>query len=202
MKTEYSIGLHHSIIGAIKGKKIVFAVLLSIIFHWQSAAQEPKVVLVTDSILPVHLEEVIVISSYNKALEHKSHHKPLSTLDEYLESSKKVNMIKRGAYAWEPVLNDMSSERLSVTIDGMLIFGACTDKMDPRMPGMGNHSSPNNEDLIFDTSSDTYMGKLSLTMTGYWKINLKLENEVGEVLKGEDITEENESSSLFFELEF
>lgn len=131
MKTEYSIGFHHSIIGAIKGKKIVFAVLLSMIFHWQIAAQEPKVALVTDSILPVHLEEVIVISSYNKALEHKSHHKPLSTLDEYLESSKKVNMIKRGAYAWEPVLNDMSSERLSVTIDGMRVFGACTDKMDP-----------------------------------------------------------------------
>ncbi len=131
MKTEYSIGLHHSIIDAIKGKKIVFAVLLSMIFHWQIDAQEPKVALVTDSILPVHLEEVIVISSYNKALEHKSHHKPLSTLDEYLESSKKVNMIKRGAYAWEPVLNDMSSERLSVTIDGMRVFGACTDKMDP-----------------------------------------------------------------------
>ena len=40
-------------------------------------------------------------------------------------------MIKRGAYAWEPVINDMASERLSVTIDGMRIFGACTDKMDP-----------------------------------------------------------------------
>lgn len=131
MKTEYSIGLLHSIIGTLKSKNLVFAVLAAIAFHWQSAAQEPKVDLVTDSILPVHLEEVIVISSYNKALEHKSHHKPLSTLDEYLESSKKVNMIKRGAYAWEPVLNDMSSERLSVTIDGMRVFGACTDKMDP-----------------------------------------------------------------------
>ncbi|UII80411.1 TonB-dependent receptor plug domain-containing protein [Flagellimonas sp. CMM7] len=131
MKTEYSIGFRHSIIGTVKNKSLAIAVLLTMMFHGQSTAQEPKADLLIDSILPVHLEEVIVISSYNKTLEHKSHHKPLSTLDEYLESSKKVNMIKRGAYAWEPVLNDMSSERLSVTIDGMRIFGACTDKMDP-----------------------------------------------------------------------
>ncbi|WP_282055365.1 TonB-dependent receptor [Maribacter luteus] len=94
-------------------------------------SQDVKVETISDSILPINLGEVIVISSFNKALEHKAQNKPLSTLDEYLESSSVVNMIKRGAYAWEPVLNDMSSERLSVTIDGMRVFGACTDKMDP-----------------------------------------------------------------------
>jgi len=94
-------------------------------------AQDMGVALTQDSILPINLTEVIVISSYKRTLEHESHHKPLATLDAYLESSKKVNMIKRGAYAWEPVLNDMTSERLSITIDGMRIFGACTDKMDP-----------------------------------------------------------------------
>ena len=67
---------------------------------------------------------------------------------------------------------------------------------------MGNHSSPNNEDLTYDTATKSYKGKLSLTMTGYWKLNLKLLNSTGEVLKGEDITEENEASSLYFELEF
>jgi len=40
-------------------------------------------------------------------------------------------MIKRGGYAWEPNINNMSTERTVVTIDGMRIFGACTDKMDP-----------------------------------------------------------------------
>src|SRR5690625_7309573 len=40
-------------------------------------------------------------------------------------------MIKRGAYAWEPMLQGMSSERSVLTIDGMRIYGACTDKMDP-----------------------------------------------------------------------
>ncbi len=74
--------------------------------------------------------------------------------------------------------------------------------MDPRMPGMGNHSSPNNQDLIYNSASKMYNGKLSLTMTGYWKINLKLLNESGLLIKGEDVTDEHLSSSLYFELEF
>ncbi|MFD0796392.1 TonB-dependent receptor [Maribacter chungangensis] len=109
----------------------LFFVFCAVLLTFSLTAQEQEVVLFKDSILPIHLNEVIVISSYQKALEHAAHHKPLSTLDEYLESSKKVNMVKRGAYAWEPVLNDMTTERLSITIDGMRIFGACTDRMDP-----------------------------------------------------------------------
>lgn len=93
-----------------------------------SGAQE--LVLQRDSIITINLDEVILISA-RKALDYHRQPKPLSTLDGYLESSKKVDMVKRGAYAWEPTLNNMFSERLSVTIDGMRIFGACTDKMDP-----------------------------------------------------------------------
>lgn len=74
--------------------------------------------------------------------------------------------------------------------------------LDPRMPGMGNHGSPNNTDLSYDADSRSYTGKLNLSMTGYWKLNLKLLNNVGEVIKGEDVTQEREASSLFFELEF
>ena len=89
-----------------------------------------ELVLHKDSIITINLDEVILISA-RKTLDYHHQPKPLSTLDEYLESSKKVDMVKRGAYAWEPTLNNMFSERLSVTIDGMRIFGACTDKMDP-----------------------------------------------------------------------
>lgn len=74
--------------------------------------------------------------------------------------------------------------------------------VDPRMPGMGNHSSPNNVDLTYNAATKMYNGKLSLTMTGYWKVNLKLLNPNGGVLKGEDVTESNPESSLYFELEF
>jgi hypothetical protein len=47
-----------------------------------------------------------------------------------------------------------------------------------------------------------YHGDLSLTMTGYWVLNLKLLNDQDDLLKGEDVTEENIQSSLYLELEF
>jgi hypothetical protein len=75
-------------------------------------------------------------------------------------------------------------------------------KIDPRMPSMGNHGSPNNVDLTQLASTGLYNGKLSLTMTGYWKINLQLVNASNEVLKGEPITDTNEASSIYFEIEF
>lgn len=77
-----------------------------------------------------------------------------------------------------------------------------TVKIDPRMPSMGNHSSPNNVAATQTNPGEFYKGKLALTMTGYWKINLQLANAEGEILKGETITEENEASSIFFEIEF
>lgn len=75
-------------------------------------------------------------------------------------------------------------------------------KIDPRMPSMGNHGSPNNTDLLQSEAGGLYKGKLSLTMTGYWKINLQVLNATNEVLKGEAVTTENTASSLYFEIEF
>lgn len=83
--------------------------------------------------LEVHkfLKEIIIIGKKRKGIDNKKYIKPLSTLGQFLEESSKINMIKRGNYAWEPTINNMLSDRISVTIDGMQIFGACTDKMDP-----------------------------------------------------------------------
>ena len=75
-------------------------------------------------------------------------------------------------------------------------------KIDPRMPSMGNHGSPNNTDLMQRDIYGLYTGTLSLTMTGYWKINLQVLNADNEVLKGETVTTDNLASSLYFEIEF
>ena len=90
-------------------------------------------------------------------------------------------------------------------MDNMTIFTPVknyTIKMDPRMPGMGNHGSPNNVDLVQSSTNNNYKGKLSLTMTGYWKVNLQLLNSANEVLKGEAVTSSVESSSIYWEIEF
>jgi len=100
-------------------------------------------------------------------------------------------------------LNDMTVALYKM--ENMMSFPVVADdtiKLDPRMPSMGNHSSPNNVDLTYNTDTQMYEGKLALTMTGYWKLNLILLNNNGEILKGEEVNDNNESSSLFLELEF
>ena len=81
-----------------------------------------------DTIKPIQMQEVIVIGkkhNYQISNQNINFNRRLFT------KICKVDMIKRGAYAWEPIINSMPTERTLVTIDGMRIFGACTDKMDP-----------------------------------------------------------------------
>ena len=100
-----------------------------------------------------------------------------------------VNDIEVGLYK----MNSMTSFS---TVDNFKI------KIDPRMPSMGNHGSPNNVDLTQSATDKLYHGKMSLTMTGYWKINLQLLNASDVVLKGEAITDAVTASSLYLEVEF
>lgn len=81
-----------------------------------------------DTLKRQNLDEVIIIS--NTSLSDKTT-KPLSNLEKYLESTDAVNMIQRGSYASEPYINGMATERSVITIDGMRIYSACTDKMAP-----------------------------------------------------------------------
>lgn len=90
-------------------------------------------------------------------------------------------------------------------MENMMSFPAVQNyslSLDPRMPGMGNHSSPNNTNLTYNSSDNLYHANLTLTMTGYWVLNLKLMDGQGEILKGENVTEDNIQSSLYLELEF
>lgn len=105
-------------------RKIIFVVFFSSISSYVFAQQTKQ-----DSLVPILIQEIIVIGKKTTISEKLS--KPLTSIDDYLQKSAKVDMIKRGAYAWEPIINSMPTERTLITIDGMRIFGACTDKMDP-----------------------------------------------------------------------
>lgn len=104
-------------------KKLLLASILLGLFC-QIQAQENS----SDTIKSKHIQEVIVFGTTKISTKEN---KPLGSIDEYLQKSAKVEMVKRGAYAWEPLINGLPTERTLVTIDGMRIFGACTDKMDP-----------------------------------------------------------------------
>lgn len=100
-----------------------------------------------------------------------------------------INKLKVGLFKMETMMSFPVVENYTITLD-------------PRMPSMGNHSSPNNTNLTYNSEDAMYHGDLSLTMTGYWVLNLKLLNTQNEVLKGEAVTTENIQSSLYLELEF
>ena len=82
-----------------------------------------------DTIRNIQIMEIVVTAK--TGLDSINESKPLSSIDEYMQRLSKVSPIKRGNYAWEPTINNMTTERISVTVDGMKIFCACTDKMDP-----------------------------------------------------------------------
>ena len=77
-----------------------------------------------------NLDEVVIVSETGRGRK-RSAKGQVASIDEHLSELKNVSLVRRGSYAWEPVVNNMQTERLSITIDGMKIFYACTDKMDP-----------------------------------------------------------------------
>ena len=61
-------------------------------------------------------------------------------IEEVLRRLPGLSLVKRGAYAQEPVLRGLGTNRVNLTIDGMRMFEACTDKMDP----VSAYVEPNN----------------------------------------------------------
>jgi len=132
-----------------------------------------------DSIKSISVKEVIIIG--NTGLDSKNESKPMSSVDEYMEQQGKISLIKRGNYACEPVINNMTSERTSVTIDGMKIFCACTDKMDPvtsyvEITNLSKmHISPGIGGNPYSTNSIGGSLDMKLLKAGFhensWKIN-------------------------------
>ena len=90
-------------------------------------------ILLTDTVTTPkaqNLDEVVIVSETGRGRK-RSVKGQVASIDEHLSELKNVSLVRRGSYAWEPVVNNMQTERLSTTIDGMKIFYACTDKMDP-----------------------------------------------------------------------
>lgn len=91
-----------------------------------------SMVLQSDSVMErtQNMDEVVIVSTSGQR-QKRSIKGATASIDEHLSELSQVNLIRRGSYAWEPVVNNMQTERVSTTIDGMKIFYACTDKMDP-----------------------------------------------------------------------
>lgn len=88
----------------------------------------------SDTLLYKELEEVLVaytvpLNSENMIGFYQTNQ--FSSIDDINARMPGVSLLRRGSYAMEPQVGGFSGGQINVTIDGMHIFGACTDKMDP-----------------------------------------------------------------------
>ncbi|NJM15359.1 MAG: TonB-dependent receptor plug domain-containing protein [Bacteroidales bacterium] len=82
----------------------------------------------------VRLEEVVFsgqIPLNNTVLAKHYQKSGFSSIDKINSRLPGVSLIKRGGYAYEPQIHGFSAGQVNISIDGMRMFGACTDKMDP-----------------------------------------------------------------------
>ena len=108
------------------------SILLLLLFfdiHAQDEKKEPAKF--ADSVL---LKEIVISETVplnNKQVENFYKANTSATIDNVMDRLDGISLVRRGAYAMEPILNGFSGGQINITIDGMKMFGACTDKMDP-----------------------------------------------------------------------
>jgi iron complex outermembrane receptor protein len=104
---------------------ICFACLTSTVFS------QEKSFTVFDTIL---LEEITITETVpldNRTVLDIYQSSSFSSIDKINSRLDGISLIRRGAYAMEPQMHGFSGGQINITIDGMKMFGACTDKMDP-----------------------------------------------------------------------
>ncbi len=98
---------------------------------WKAGSAQFKVVM--EENLPSS-EEILVNGTLNDGDDMLSSFyitSNLNSIDELISKTSGMTVVKRGNFAAEPVIRGMNSDRINITINGMKIQSACTDKMDP-----------------------------------------------------------------------
>ncbi|WP_165779306.1 TonB-dependent receptor plug domain-containing protein [Brumimicrobium salinarum] len=75
-------------------------------------------------------KEIIIQGQQKKNKDQTAEQLQVST-DKLLSTTPGITLIKRGNFALEPTIRGLSAGQITTTIDGMQMFGACTDRMDP-----------------------------------------------------------------------
>ncbi len=87
--------------------------------------------------------------------------------DKLLSEIPGVTLIKRGNYAQEPTIRGLNNGQINSTIDGMQIFGACTDRMDP----ISSYVEPNNLSTI-EVHTDANEASMGSSIGGGFQFQL------------------------------
>jgi hypothetical protein len=75
-------------------------------------------------------------------------------------------------------------------------------KNDARLNAKGNLASPNNTDLIYQSETGFYQGTVNFSESGLWSLNFLIFNENDQLIKGTEVSDENQYSEVYLEVEF
>jgi iron complex outermembrane receptor protein len=102
------------------------------VFAWAGYLHAQQVISDT-TIRQVMLQDVIINQTDSGMSEAFTFYRTgkLAGTEDLISRIEGVNLIKRGAFGNEPVLRAYSAGQINITLNGMKIYGACTDKMDP-----------------------------------------------------------------------
>jgi len=92
---------------------------------------EPILVELEPVILYLQDEIIVYGESDNSDPFHKNMAQWLNSTDDVMEKAEGVSMLRRANFALEPSIHGMSNSQVGIVIDGMKIFSACVDLMDP-----------------------------------------------------------------------
>ena len=92
----------------------------------------------------------------------------------------------------------ISKKSAPITTPYALASETFTVEIDPRMPDMGNHTSPGNKALT-KQADGSYKGSINLTMTGLWRIHLTVKDAQGNIVAGGD-DQKDGFSSLYWDV--
>ena len=110
-------------------KKLVCFIYLICTAGILTAQQESFTVFDTIMLEEVTISETIPLNDRTVLDLYQSSR--FSSIDKINSRLDGISLIRRGAYAMEPQMHGFSGGQINLTIDGMRMFGACTDKMDP-----------------------------------------------------------------------
>ncbi|MEM6338027.1 MAG: TonB-dependent receptor, partial [Bacteroidota bacterium] len=77
------------------------------------------------------LEAVLVSGERTVAGDPSAPARTPATTDDLLTRLPGLSLVQRANFAWEPVVRGYRGGQIALTVDGMPVYGACVDKMDP-----------------------------------------------------------------------
>lgn len=86
----------------------------------------------------------------------------------------------------DPEIGANSFELMVYKMENLMFFPAVENlniEIIPEMPTMG-HGSPNNVNPVHQQNGH-YVGEVNFTMSGYWKVNLVVKNDEGQMIKSD-----------------